>query len=82
CALAWVAKNNSEEFDSRGGNDRDPTNKAKDNLHDVGGPMTRPKTKIIKQFLPDLSLGITKSLEQSESEAAPKWVTLLQVDDD
>ncbi|RDX88547.1 hypothetical protein CR513_29856, partial [Mucuna pruriens] len=37
-----------EDFDSRtnpfeeGGNDRDPTNKVKDNLRDVGGPMTRP----------------------------------------
>ncbi|RDY05496.1 hypothetical protein CR513_10663, partial [Mucuna pruriens] len=77
-----------EEFDSRtnpfeeGGNDRNPIDKDKDNLCESGGPMTRPKTKIMKQSLPDLSLGITESLEQSESEAAPKWVTLLQVDDD
>ncbi|RDX81576.1 Retrovirus-related Pol polyprotein from transposon 17.6, partial [Mucuna pruriens] len=77
-----------EEFDSRtnpleeGGNDRNPTNKAKDNLCDIGGPMTRPKTKIIKQSLLVLSLKIMESLEQSESEAAPKRVTLLQVDED
>ncbi|RDX93957.1 hypothetical protein CR513_23715, partial [Mucuna pruriens] len=67
------------EFDSRtnpfekGGNDRDPTSKAKDNLHDVRGHMTRPKPKMMKQSLPDLSLEIKESLEQSESEAAPKW---------
>ncbi|RDX95066.1 hypothetical protein CR513_22457, partial [Mucuna pruriens] len=39
-----------KEFDSRtnpfeeGGNDRNPTNKEKDNLRDIGGPMTRSKT--------------------------------------
>ncbi|RDY08089.1 Retrovirus-related Pol polyprotein from transposon 17.6, partial [Mucuna pruriens] len=77
-----------EEFDLRmnpfeeEGNDKDLTNKAKDKLCDVGGPMTRSKTKIIKQSLPDLSLRITESLEQSESEIALKWVTLLQVNDD
>ncbi|RDX61921.1 Retrovirus-related Pol polyprotein from transposon 17.6, partial [Mucuna pruriens] len=43
-----------EEFDSRtnhfeeGGNDRNPTDKDKDNLHDTGGPMTRSKTKMMK----------------------------------
>ncbi|RDX95455.1 hypothetical protein CR513_22024, partial [Mucuna pruriens] len=77
-----------EDFDSRtnpfeeGENDRDPTNKVKDNLRDIGGPMTRPKTQIMKQSLPGLSLGITESLEQSELEAAPKLVILLQVDED
>ncbi|RDX67764.1 hypothetical protein CR513_53316, partial [Mucuna pruriens] len=77
-----------EEFDSRtnpfedGGNDRDPTNKAKDNLHDTGSPITRSKSKMIKQSLSCLSLEIKESLEQSESEAAPKWVTLLQVDEE
>ncbi|RDX85428.1 hypothetical protein CR513_33387, partial [Mucuna pruriens] len=65
-----------EDFDSRtnpfeeGENDRDPTNKVKDNLRDIGGPMTRPKTQIMKQSLPGLSLGITESLKQSESEVA------------
>ncbi|RDX98142.1 hypothetical protein CR513_18993, partial [Mucuna pruriens] len=77
-----------EKFDSRtnpfeeGGNDRDPTNKGKDNLCDIRGPMTRPKTKMMKQSLPDLSLRIKETLEQSELETAPKLITLLQVDDD
>ncbi|RDX68190.1 hypothetical protein CR513_52841, partial [Mucuna pruriens] len=58
-----------EEFDSmmnpfeEGGNDKNSTDKDKDNLHDFGGPMTRPKTKIMKQSLPDLSLGITKKFK-------------------
>ncbi|RDX97984.1 hypothetical protein CR513_19174, partial [Mucuna pruriens] len=49
CALAWVAKNNSEEFDSRTnpfeekGNDRNPTDKYKDNLCDIrDGPFSDP----------------------------------------
>ncbi|RDX87215.1 hypothetical protein CR513_31346, partial [Mucuna pruriens] len=77
----------SEEFDSRtnpfekGGNARNPTDKDKDNLCDVGGPLTRSKTKTMKQSMLGLSSGIKESLEQSESEAAPKWVTLLQVDE-
>ncbi|RDX69704.1 hypothetical protein CR513_51138, partial [Mucuna pruriens] len=46
-----------EEFDSRtnpfekGGNDRNPTDKDKDHLHDIGGPITRSKTKMRKQSL-------------------------------
>ncbi|RDX97026.1 hypothetical protein CR513_20257, partial [Mucuna pruriens] len=42
------------EFDLRmnpfeeGGNDRNPTNKDKDPLHDTGGPMTRSKTEMRK----------------------------------
>ncbi|RDX61224.1 hypothetical protein CR513_60565, partial [Mucuna pruriens] len=74
--LKYVNTHNSSQ------SDRDPTNKVKDNLRDIGGPMTRLKTQIMKQSLPGLSLGITESLEQSESEAAPKWVMLLQVDED
>ncbi|RDX72733.1 hypothetical protein CR513_47737, partial [Mucuna pruriens] len=58
------------------GINRDPTNKAKDNLHDIGGPMTRLKPKIMKQSLSYLRLGIKESLEQSKSEAAPKWVVV------
>ncbi|RDX97023.1 hypothetical protein CR513_20254, partial [Mucuna pruriens] len=77
-----------EEFDSRenpfeeGGNDRDLTIKAQDNWSDTRGLMTRSKTKMMKQSLQSLSFGIKESLKQSESEATPKWVTLLQVDDD
>ncbi|RDY01472.1 hypothetical protein CR513_15193, partial [Mucuna pruriens] len=68
-----------EQFDLRtnpfeeGGNNRNPTNKAKDNLCDTGGTMTRSKTKMVKQSLLGLSLGIKENLEQSEIEAAPKW---------
>ncbi|RDX68846.1 hypothetical protein CR513_52120, partial [Mucuna pruriens] len=77
-----------EEFDSRtnpfeeGRNDRNPTNKDKDSLHDTRGPMTRSKTKMRKQSLQGLNLGIKESLKQSELETAPKYVTLLQVDED
>ncbi|RDX63564.1 Retrovirus-related Pol polyprotein from transposon 17.6, partial [Mucuna pruriens] len=72
CALAWVAKNNSEEFVSRtnpfeeGGNDRNPIDKDKDNLLDTGGPMTRSKIKMMKQSVSGLSSGIKENLEQSE----------------
>ncbi|RDX89614.1 hypothetical protein CR513_28638, partial [Mucuna pruriens] len=50
------------EFDSKtypfeeGRNDRYPTNKAKDPLHDTRGFLTRPKTNIMKQSLQDLSV--------------------------
>ncbi|RDX66152.1 Retrovirus-related Pol polyprotein from transposon opus, partial [Mucuna pruriens] len=52
-----------EEFDSRtnpleeGGNDRNPTNKAKDNWLDAGGPMTKPKTKNNKAIFARLEFG-------------------------
>ncbi|RDX76064.1 Retrovirus-related Pol polyprotein from transposon 17.6, partial [Mucuna pruriens] len=77
-----------EKFDSRtnpfeeGGNDRNPIDKDKDNLCDIGGPRTRSKTKTIKQSVSVLNSGIKENLEQSESEAASKWVTLLQVDEE
>ncbi|RDX93950.1 hypothetical protein CR513_23724, partial [Mucuna pruriens] len=51
-----------EEFDSRtnpfeeGGNDRDPTNKAKDPLCDTRGSLTRPKINMMKQSLQDLTM--------------------------
>ncbi|RDX82075.1 hypothetical protein CR513_37184, partial [Mucuna pruriens] len=66
----------------KGGNDRDPTNKANDNLHDTRSPMTRSKNKMMKQSLSGLCLRIKENIEPSESEAAPKWVTLLQVDEE
>ncbi|RDY04680.1 Tf2-6, partial [Mucuna pruriens] len=71
-----------EEFNSRtnpfeeGRNDRNPTDKDKDNLRDTRSPMTRSKTKMMKKSLSGLSSGIKENLEQSESEAAPKWVTV------
>ncbi|RDX67730.1 Retrovirus-related Pol polyprotein from transposon opus, partial [Mucuna pruriens] len=58
-----------ERFDSttnpfeEGGNDRNPTHKDKDHLHDIGGPMTRSKTKMRKQALQGLSLGIKENIE-------------------
>ncbi|RDX73061.1 Receptor-like protein kinase, partial [Mucuna pruriens] len=51
---------------------RNPTDKDKDHLHDIGGPMTRFKSKMRKQSLQGLSLGIKESLKQNESEATPK----------
>ncbi|RDX66201.1 hypothetical protein CR513_55056, partial [Mucuna pruriens] len=77
-----------EEFDLRtnpfeeGGNDRNPTDKDKDHLNDVGGPMTRSKTKMTKQSLQGLSSGIKENIGPRELEATPKWVTLLQVDEE
>ncbi|RDY12236.1 Retrovirus-related Pol polyprotein from transposon 17.6, partial [Mucuna pruriens] len=67
-----------EEFDLRmnpfdeGGNDRNPTKKDKDHLHDIGGPMTRSKNKMRKQALKGLSLGIKENIKPRESEATPK----------
>ncbi|RDY05512.1 hypothetical protein CR513_10647, partial [Mucuna pruriens] len=46
--------------------------KAKDLLHDTGGPMTKSKTKMMKQSLQGLSLKIKESLDQSRLEAAQK----------
>ncbi|RDY12168.1 Retrovirus-related Pol polyprotein, partial [Mucuna pruriens] len=46
-----------EEFNSRtnpfeeGGNDRNPTDKDKDNLRDIRGPISRSKTKMMKQSM-------------------------------
>ncbi|RDY12027.1 hypothetical protein CR513_03225, partial [Mucuna pruriens] len=58
-----------EEFDSmtnpfeEGRNDRNPTDKDKDHLYDIRGPMTRSKTKMRKQYLQGLCLGIKESLK-------------------
>ncbi|RDY10217.1 hypothetical protein CR513_05302, partial [Mucuna pruriens] len=56
-----------------GGN---PTDKDKDNLRDTRGPTTRSKTKTMKQSVSSLSSGIKENLEQSELEAASKWVAV------
>ncbi|RDY09393.1 hypothetical protein CR513_06234, partial [Mucuna pruriens] len=64
-----------EEFDLRmnpfeeGGTDRDPTNKDNDPLHDIGGPMTRSKTKVMKQYLQGLILEIKGSSEQNPQKS-------------
>ncbi|RDX84252.1 hypothetical protein CR513_34728, partial [Mucuna pruriens] len=62
--------------------DRNPTYKDKDNLRDIGDPMTRSKIKMLKQSLLGVSSRIKENLEQNELEAVPKWVTLLQVDEE
>ncbi|RDX83913.1 hypothetical protein CR513_35121, partial [Mucuna pruriens] len=65
----WVL---GEKFDSRmnpfedGGNDKNPTNIAKDSLHDIGVPMTRSKTKMTKQFLLGLILEIKQIYDHLE----------------
>ncbi|RDX93870.1 hypothetical protein CR513_23806, partial [Mucuna pruriens] len=56
-----LMKNPFEE----GGNDKDPTNKANNNLRGIGSPMTRSKTKMMKQSSLGLSLGIKKNIEPS-----------------
>ncbi|RDY05308.1 Copia protein, partial [Mucuna pruriens] len=59
-----LKENTSEEFNLRtnpfeeGGNDRDPTNKTKDPLPDIGRLMTRYKTKMMKQYLHGIILDI------------------------
>ncbi|RDY10239.1 Tf2-9, partial [Mucuna pruriens] len=74
-----------EEFDSRmnpieeGRNDRNPTDKDKDNLRNTGGPMTRSKTKTMKQSVAGLSSGIKENLEQSESECWFYWKVTVRV---
>ncbi|RDY04034.1 Retrovirus-related Pol polyprotein from transposon 17.6, partial [Mucuna pruriens] len=67
-------KSQGEKFDSRtnpfekNGNDRDLTNRVKDPLHDILDPMTRSKTKIMKQSLQGLILEIKESSQQSGLE--------------
>ena len=75
-------------FDSRtnhleeGGNDRDPPSQSKDPLQGIGGPMTRAKAKRMKQALQGLIMEIKGKEDQLGLEAAPKWVTFLQLEDD
>ncbi|RDY11092.1 hypothetical protein CR513_04294, partial [Mucuna pruriens] len=60
-------KSQGEEFDVRknpfeeGDNDRDPTNKAKGPLHDIGGPTSSSKTKMMKQSLKGLIMEIKET---------------------
>lgn len=60
--------------------DGDPTTQPKDTLCDIGGPMTRSKTKRMKQALQYLIMEIKSS--QGGLEATPHWVIFLQVDED
>ena len=59
--------------------DRDPTSIPKDSLHGIGGPMTRAKTKKMQQALQGLIMELKEKEDQDGLEAAPKWVTFLQL---
>ena len=62
--------------------DRGATNPSCDSLHGIEGPMTRSKTKRMKQALQGLILKIKEKEDQCELRIAPNWVTLLQIDED
>ncbi|RDX98155.1 hypothetical protein CR513_18964, partial [Mucuna pruriens] len=49
----------------------DSTNKAKYLLHDIGGPMTRSKTKMMKQYLQGLILEIKERKEENGRYKSP-----------
>ena len=74
-----------DDFDSRmnpfkeGGNDGNPRSQSKDILCDMGGPLTRSKTKRRKQVLQGLIIEIKERSAQSAKEATPKWIIFLQV---
>ena len=62
--------------------DRGATSPSNDLLHWIGGPMTRSKTKRMKQALQGLILKIKEKEYQYELSATPNWVTFLQIDED
>ena len=64
------------------GNDGGATNSSNDPLQVIGGPITRSKTKRMKQALQGLILNIKEKEDQCELRVAPNWVTLLQIDED
>jgi len=53
-----------------------------DPLYEIGSPMTRSKTKRMKQALQGLILKIKEKEDQCELRATPNWVNLLQIDED
>ena len=54
-----------------------------DPLQGIGGPMTRSKTKRMKQALQGgLLLKIKEKENQRKLRDAPNWVTILQIDED
>ena len=53
-----------------------------DLLQEIGGLMTRSKTKRMEQTLQGLILKIKEKENQWELRAAPNWVILLQIDED
>ena len=64
------------------GNDGGTIILSNDPLQGIGGPMTRSKTKRLKQALQGLILKIKEKEDQCELRATPYWVTLLQIDED
>ena len=69
--------------DKRGRSNRDggANSPSNDPLHGIGGPMTRSKTKRMKQALQGLILKIKEKEDQCELRATPNWVTLLQINE-
>ncbi|RDX94014.1 hypothetical protein CR513_23656, partial [Mucuna pruriens] len=73
-----------ERFDSRtnpfeeGGNDRNPTDKDKDNLRDTRGRMTRSKTKnvAVRVILSLDNFGFTGRSQLGSSSSSPIFKTL------
>ena len=63
-------------------NDRGATSPSNDPLHGIGGPMTRSKTKRMKQALQGLILKIKEKEDQCELRVALNWVALLQINED
>jgi len=62
--------------------DRGATSPSNDPLHRIRGPMTRFKTKRMKQALQGLTLNVKEKEHQCELRVAPNWVTFLQIDED
>ena len=56
-----------------GGNDRGATSPSNDPLDVIGSPMTRSKTKRMKQALQGLILKIKEKEDQCELRVAPNW---------
>ena len=56
-----------------GGNDGGVTSPPNDHLHGIRGPMTRSKTKRMKQALQGLILKIKEKEDQCELRVAPNW---------
>jgi len=65
-----------------GGIDKGVTSSSNDPLNEIEGPMTRSKTKRMKQALQGLILKIKEKEDQCELRVASNWVTFLQIDED
>ena len=54
--------------------------KEEEALKGIGGPMTRSKTKKMKQALEGLIMELKEKEEQCTMEATTKWITFLQLE--